>query len=294
MLKRIASFSAAAVLVACATVTVDLPPISEAPSGQHDAGRVVWHDLLTNTPEASRRFYGELFGWTFEKPGVALGFGDDDTYMLIRHNGKLIGGMFDANDLDTDENVSQWVTILSTGDVDAAIERARAEGGEILTPPTDLASRGRLAVLRDPEGALVALLTANGGDPAMAEPVTNGFLWSEVWTSNVDRTVNFYESVLGVTRDDRDVPGVDDSYTLLMSGSEPRAGVLDNPFEGERPVWVNYLRVDDPAAITARVEELGGRVILDSQPRDIGGKVALIAGPSGAGIALQTWPLEKN
>ena len=54
MLKRIASFSAAAVLVACATVTVDLPPISEAPSGQHDAGRVVWHDLLTNSPEASR------------------------------------------------------------------------------------------------------------------------------------------------------------------------------------------------------------------------------------------------
>jgi predicted enzyme related to lactoylglutathione lyase len=57
---------------------------------------------------------------------------------------------------------------------------------------------------------------------------------------------------------------------------------------------VSYLRVDSPAAIAARVADLGGRVIVEAQPRPLGGEVAFVAGPSGAGIALQTWPLEKD
>ena len=71
----------------------------------------------------------------------------------------------------------------------------------------------------------------------------------------------------------------------------PRAGVLLNPFEGERPVWVNYLRVRDPSAVTARVEGLGGTILVEARDRSIGGQVAFVAGPSGAGVALQTWPL---
>ena len=294
MLTRPLALFAAALLSGCAVVDIDLPPITDAPSGQHDAGRVVWHDLLTTTPAESRRFYGELFGWTFERPGIDVGFGGDDSYLLIRHEGQLIGGMFDARALEAEGNGSQWVTILSTPDVDAAVERARARGAEIVTPPTALASRGRLAVLRDPEGALFALLTANGGDPAFEQPVMDGFLWSEVWTADVGRATAFYESVLGYERDERTRPDLDRSYMVLASGGEPRAGVLANPFDGERPVWVNYLRVEDPAAITARVEALGGRIILDAQPRDIGGTVAFVAGPSGAGILLQTWPLENT
>lgn len=294
MLRRLLIFGAALTVAACAAVTIDLPPITDSPSGAHDTGRVVWHDLLTTTPEESRRFYGELFGWTFEKPGVALGFGSADSYMLIRHNGRLIGGMFDARDVEAEGNVSQWVTIISTGDVDAAVERARSRSAEIVTPPTALASRGRLAVLRDPQGALFALLTAAGGDPAAHDPDLNGFLWSEVWTSDVDRATEFYEAVLGVEREQREVEGMDSDYLLLASGDQPRAGVLANPFDGERPVWVNYLRVADPAAVTARVEALGGRIIVAAQPRNVGGTVAFIAGPSGAGIALQTWPLEDR
>jgi len=46
--------------------------------------------------------------------------------------------------------------------------------------------------------------------------------------------------------------------------------------------------------ITARVEELGGIVILDASPRPLGGEVAFVAGPSGAGVALQTWPLDRE
>ena len=52
-----------------------------------------------------------------------VGVGGGDSYMLIRHNGELIGGMVDTNALGKDENISQWITTISVADIDAAVER---------------------------------------------------------------------------------------------------------------------------------------------------------------------------
>ncbi len=290
---KIRLIATAAVLIAgCSTITVDLPAISESPTGQREQGRVVWHDLLTTTPEASRRFYGELFGWTFEKPGIVLGFGGSDSYMLIRHEGRLIGGMVDAANLGQEENVSQWITVISVADIDAATAEVLAGGGEVLTEPVSLATRGKMGVYADSAGAIFSLVETRDGDPPEADPAFNDFLWNELWTSDVAGAIAFYGRVLGLTHEVRE--SEDASYQLFLRGDEPAAGVLEHPFESARPVWANYLRVEDPAAITARVAELGGQVAVDAQPRSIGGTAALILGPSGAGIALQTWPLTEN
>lgn len=278
----------------CATLTPDLPAITDTPTGQRHAGKVVWHDLLTNTPAASREFYGELFGWTFENPGIDIGFGGDDDYMLIRHEGRLIGGMINTNALGKKENISQWITMISVTDIAQALAEVTAGGGKVLTPATDLRSRGTLAVAEDPQGAVFAMLQTRGGDPADYEPVVDGFLWDELWTSDVPAASDYYSDVFDYSVDNRPIGDTQRSYQMLKSKSAPRAGILANPYEGERPVWVNYLRVTSPAAITAQVEALGGRILLDAQARDIGGEVAFIAGPSGAGIALQTWPLTQN
>ncbi len=294
-MKRLLHLAAASLLVVgCSTLNVDLPAITESPTGERDQGRVVWHDLLTTTPEASRRFYGELFGWTFEKPPIALGFGRGDAYMLIRHEGRLIGGMLDARRLEKDENISQWITVISTDDIDAATAAIRANGGEVLTEPTALPTRGSMGVYADASGALFSLLESRDGDPAAVPPAVNDFLWDELWTHDIPGAVAFYANVLGLTHEAREVTGRNVTYELLSRGSEPAVGVLRHPVAEARPVWANYLRVEDPAAITARVEGLGGTVALDVQPRAIGGEVAIILGPSGAGIALQTWPLTEN
>jgi len=276
----------------CATFSPDLPAITDSPTGARHAGKIVWHDLLTNTPAESRKFYGELFGWEFETPGIDLGFGGESSYMLIRHNGNLIGGMIDANALKKKNNISQWVTMMSVEDVDAAVSSIAGTGGKVLTPPTELKSRGKLAIVEDPTGALFALIETKEGDPADREPTHNNFFWDELWTSDVEQASNFYHHVVGYEREDQPIESSGRVYHVLKKDDKPRAGIMSNPFEGERPVWVNYIRVEDPGTITARVESLGGHILVDSQPRDIGGKVAFIAGPSGAGIALQTWPLK--
>lgn len=280
---------AALSLGACAAVTPNLPAVTDAPASLRAEGRIIWHDLLTTTPAESRKFYGDLFGWEFEQPVTSIGFGADDSYLLIRHDGNLIGGMLDANLLNQDGNISQWISVMSVNDIDAAVERATAAGGEILTAPTDVGSRGWMAVVAGPDRAIIALLQTRLGDPGETEPVINQWLWNELWTDDVAGASAFYAELAGFDFEDAAIDGADQTYRLLRSGGEPRAGILPNPFEGELPVWINYIRVEDPAAITARVAALGGTVIVEAQPRPIGGEVAVIAGPSGAGVALQTW-----
>ena len=276
----------------CAAVNMNLPPITEAPTGEHHDGRIVWRDLLTNTPEASRTFYGELFGWEFENPGLDFGIGSGGDYMLIRHNGRLIGGIVDTRALGKRDNISQWITTMSVADIDAIVARVAGAGGSVMAEPALIGSRGRMAVVEDATGAVFALIETSEGDPAEHEPEYDGWLWDELWTNDVDRATRFYRDVIGFQHTDHDIDGTDRDYRVLKMSDKPRAGVLANPFEGERPVWVNYVRVEDPSAVTARVEGLGGRVLVEPQARAIGGQVAFIAGPSGAGVALQTWPLD--
>ena len=283
------------VLVACATTNINLPSITESPTGERLPGKIIWHDLLTNDPAASKRFYGELFGWQFESVGGFAGMDSDTAYTLIRHNDRLIGGMIDTVALNNRTDISQWVVVMSVEDVDAAAQSFTANGGTVLTPPRDLQRRGRIAVVQDQAGALLALLETKDGDPVDRQPELGDFLWNELWTVDVDGAAKFYSEAGGFEAVAWDTDGSEKSpanYHILRRGDLPRAGILSNPFADVDPVWVSYIRVENPAAITARVEALGGEILIEAQPRALGGEVAFIAGPSQAGIALQTWPLK--
>jgi predicted enzyme related to lactoylglutathione lyase len=276
-------------VAACATVPVNLPAITDAPTDVRLPGKIIWHDLLTSTPKTSQQFYEELFGWEFEKIGLNFGALASANYTLIRHNGKLIGGMIDQTQLRTKADISQWVVLMSTDDIDKAVATVTAAGGTVFTPPTSLADRGRIAVVADPQGALFALLETRDGDPVDAgDPPVNGFLWNELWATDAGAAADFYRHLVGFDIEKKAVSGIN-VYRFLTASGVPRAGILSNPIEELPPLWTTYIRVEDPAAICARVEALGGRILLAPEARDLGGTVALIAGPSGAGIALQTW-----
>jgi len=282
-------------LAACTAMNVNLPSVTDSPTGERHSGKIIWRDLLTNDPAASKRFYGELFGWKFESVGTASNLKEDSAYTLIRHNGRLIGGMINTLALNGRDDISQWVVLISVEDIEARMKTVIESGGKVMTPPTDLQDRGRLAVIRDAEGALVGLLETRDGDPADSDAAMGEFLWDELWTNDVENASAFYSNLAGL-----DASAVDPeragtkTYSLLKAGETPRAGIMLNPLDGLDPVWVSYLRVESPAAITARVAELGGRVIVEARQRSIGGEAAFMAGPSGAGIAVQTWPLEAK
>jgi len=290
---------AALILGGCSST--NMPAITDQPTQVTLQGKVVWHDLITDAPEASQHFYEELFGWEFEQVDIGGGLFNTIDYTLIRHNGRLIGGMVNQAQLKTQEDISQWISLISVADVDAATAVVTAAGGTVLTAPVNLSKRGRSAVVADPQGALFTLLQTSSSDPLdEAEPDVGGFLWNELWTEDVAAAADFYKQLAGYADEGNILKDNVENlreYRLLSSQGKPRVGIMKLPVEDLTPVWVSYLRIEDASAldaIVARVEELGGAILLDPQDREIGGRVALIAGPSGAGIALQTWPFEAQ
>jgi len=278
------------VLGACAT-QFSVPPVTQSATGEHLPGKIIWHDLLTDTPVRTQVFYSELFGWEFRAlPDKSI------NYLLIYHRGEMIGGLVDQNRLPNKKDISQWVVGLSVLDIEGATHTLREAGGTVFTPPTSLGDRGHIAVVADPQGALLALLQTRDGDPLdkKGPPAVGGFLWDELWAEDVASSAKFYHRLAGYTIEEETL-GSEDSpvdYRILKSTDRPRAGIRPNPVDDLQPMWVSYLRVagvDELEAILRNVEPLGGQVLVPATERPGGGVVAVIAGPSGAGIALQTW-----
>jgi len=283
----------AALVTACAGTGFSLPPVAGGSGGERLPGKIVWQDLLTDTPQQTEAFYSGLFGWEFEPLGGGV------NYTLIRHRGRLIGGLVDQNALPATADISQWVVAMSVADIEKSVQTVADAGGEVFTPATSLGERGDIAVVADPAGALMALLQTRDGDPvdsANADPATGDFLWRELWTVEVDRAAEFLARLALFAVESIEIDAADKSvqYRLLKTADLARVGVRTTPVPQMPPMWVSYLRVADQnelAAILAKVPGLGGEILVPALARPGGGYVAVIAGPSGAGIALQTWPV---
>lgn len=276
---------AVTLLAGCAGVDPSrIPAIGAAGEGARLPGKVVWHDLLTEDPVAARRFYGELFGWTFEDVDI----GGGKTYTVIRHRGQPIAGLVDARGIDEGVNVSRWVPIVSVDDLQQAVAHARANGAPVFQEPLEVPQRGRMAVIADNQGAVLTLLQSIAGDPSDREVSVGDFLWNEHWSADPERAADFYTGLIpafSVTVPDGDAK----PYRILKSAGLPRAGILASPVPQMPSTWMAYIKVDDAAAVAAAAQALGGRVLLQPRENPLGGEVAILADPTGAGFLIQTW-----
>ncbi len=287
--------ASAAVLVigACAPsrVRVDLTPVSPTPTGVHNIGQFVWHDLVTDDLEAAKRFYGGLFGWQFEDVP-----GDPVVYSVIRHLGVPIGGIAPIDDDDPLVASARWLSLMSVEDVDAAVDRVRREGGTVDREPWDNPTRGRLAVVSDPQGATVAFVRSLGGDPPNLEAsdlVSGRWMWTELWARDAAAATRLYQSVAGYDVESTDVFDSPE-YRVLTRDGHPRAGVNQIPWPEVQPNWLPYIKVDDPAAVARRARDLGGSVLIPPVQEVRNGSVGLILDPTGAAFAIQRWPIDSS
>lgn len=105
-----------------------------------------WQDLLTTDPAAAEAFYGELFGfdWNRDMPGyLTAQFGDDG----------ILG-------IGPAEQGSHWVQYTLVDDLDATLAKAEELGGSVQGEPMELGF-GRSAHLTTPGGAAFGLFEAS-------------------------------------------------------------------------------------------------------------------------------------
>jgi predicted enzyme related to lactoylglutathione lyase len=118
---------------------------------------------------------------------------------------------------------------------------------------------------------------------AAAESTFGTFTWLILSTADPAAAASFYGRAFGY----RHMPM--DNTTLLMRGEKPFAAVMDykknDRIQREPQNWLPFVRVRDIEATIARVESLGGSLLVPVQDAGIG-RGAAVRGVTGEAIGL--------
>jgi predicted enzyme related to lactoylglutathione lyase len=276
------------VLSGCEQKELIVPPVTQTPTTNKLTGKIVWHDLLTDDVSSVRSFYGGLFDWQFDNGGDP-----DAIYTTILFNGNPIGGIIHLENKEGEINYSsQWMEYISVEDVDAVFQEVKKQNCKVYREPFDIMNRGRIAIFADTRGALIAIVNSSSGDPEDVEVEYNNWFWDELWTDDMDNSVDFYKSLFGYTNEEYKTRS-DNDYVILRTKERRRAGVLKIPFEDVKPNWLPFVAVKDVKEIENKVIDLGGEILVASEGI-IGNEAAILADPSGAVFTIHNWPLSKE
>lgn len=282
----LAAFLSAACVAPLAAAPSQLPPIVQPASSEHHTGKVIWVDLVTPNLATAEHFYAGLFGWSF--PDTRDG---SSHYAVAMLDGRPVAGLFQHAVPAGEHRQSAWLTFIAVADVDAAKQTTVAQGGRVLSEPHAYARRGRQAVLADPQGAIFAVLASSSGDPPDVLATPGEWIWSSLIATDPGKDAAFYQTVFGY--DVFDSENEDGGEHLILSTDEyARASVNAMPdvASHRHPHWLNFVRVVDTVQMTAKVSELGGRVLVEPRVDRHGGRVAVVADPFGAPFGLLEWP----
>jgi predicted enzyme related to lactoylglutathione lyase len=245
-----------------------------------------WIDTAQPDIEAALSFYGALFGWEFVGPGAMPG-DPPGRYYVARARGEDVAGVSSLPS-GVPPNAA-WTTYVAVDSADRAADRARSAGGTVEVDPFDAPPAGRMAVLRDPAGAVFCVWQP--GDRKGAQLVNEPSAWSMSMlnTSDVDRAAAFYAELFG-WQSESFGPGLTLFRLPGYVGGEPQQPVPRDVVavmaagDGE-PGWMVDIWVADADATAEIATELDGAVVV--APRETPGfRNAMIADPAGAVFSI--------
>jgi uncharacterized protein len=127
-------------------------PAGEGPVPE---GIFVWDELATTDLDAAQRFYEDVFGWTTNDMGAEYG-----GYRIFNRGETGLAGLMGLQD---DSVPPHWKPYVAVTDPDGTTAKATQLGGSVLLEPMDVPQVGRIAVLRDPQGAVFGIIRPDPG-----------------------------------------------------------------------------------------------------------------------------------
>ena len=252
---------------------------------EHAPGSFCWIELGTNDTTAAKKFYKELFGWSF----VDSPMGPGEFYTIFKIRDLDVAAMYTLREDQTSQGVPpHWMTYVSVASADDAAKKAASLGAKVLADAFDVMEAGRMAVLQDPQGATFCVWQAktNTGIGLAGEPGT--LCWDELWTTDHKKAANFYKGLFGWEAKDSTADAPAGNYTEWVNGGKSIGGMLEiTPEMGPVPPnWLPYFLVEDCDASAEKAKTLGGK--MQVSPMDIPnvGRFAAIQDPQGATFAI--------
>ncbi|MFD7689991.1 VOC family protein [Streptomyces sp. NPDC059781] len=232
-------------------------------ASEYPEGTPCWVDAQLPDVEAGKRFYGGLFGWTFEEQprGTVRALKDGAPVASLAHK--------------TDGRLpTVWTVSFATPDAGTLCRRIRAAGGQVVSPPGHFGDLGVTALVTDSEGAVFSLWQGaeTPGFGRRHEPGT--FAWVQLYTRDTQAANTFYG---GLFHDALFGPDADPDF-----GRAPVSDV----FPAEMPPhFLVHFAVEDPGAGLEEVVRLGGRVQVPPFETSYG-TAAVVTDNQGASFAL--------
>ena len=128
-------------------------PNEERPEVAPEVGEASWHELMTTDAEAAMKFYSEVFGW---QPSEVMDMGEMGKYRMFNRPVGMIGGMMNKPPKMADVP-PYWMIYFRVPDINAAVERVKANGGQILNGPMEVPGGDWIVNAMDPQGAMFSL-----------------------------------------------------------------------------------------------------------------------------------------
>jgi predicted enzyme related to lactoylglutathione lyase len=126
---------------------------AQQPEGAPEVGEASWLELMTTDASRAMKFYNEVFGW---RPSEALDMGPMGKYQMFNRPHGMIGGMMNKPP-EMAHVPPHWQIYFRVSDLTAAIERIKANGGQVLNGPMDVPGGDWIVNAVDPQGAAFSL-----------------------------------------------------------------------------------------------------------------------------------------
>lgn len=246
-------------------------------------GTFCWVELGTTDGEAAKKFYTELFGWTFNDHPMGPGM----VYTMLQLDGKEVGALYQMSPEMTSMGIPpNWLSYASVTNADETAAKAKELGATLMKEPFDVMTVGRMAVVQDPTGAVFALWQAGTHKGAGVVNVPGALVWNELGTTDTAKAGAFYSGLFGWGLDAKKFGPME--YTIFQNGDRGAGGMYELTAEmaGVPPHWLIYFSVDDCDAKAKKATELGATTIKPVDDIPGVGRFAILQDPQGAVFAI--------
>ncbi|MEZ5291037.1 MAG: VOC family protein [Vicinamibacterales bacterium] len=257
------------------------------------AGSFIWYELMTGDPDAAKTFYDAVVGWSIA-PAPAPNAGGMDYRMIGRSDGRSAGGVLRiSDDMRADGARPMWAPYLFAPDTDAAVAAIAAEGGKVLMPATTVDGAGRLAMVADPQGVLIYVMTP-APPPGQSDATSDVFSpaaeqrvgWNELASPDLAGSKAFYAKHFGFEFNESMNMGPMGDYCFIDHHGQRLGAIMQRQSEQQPAAWLLYFRVPALAAAKAAIVAGGGTVLVGPMQVPNGEWILLAMDPEGAGFGL--------
>ena len=245
-------------------------------------GTFSWVDLNTDDIESSKAFYADLLGWTYED----IPIGDGNHYSMAQVQGRNVAAI---TPMPQGMGPTQWNCYVSVEDADAVAARAEELGATILHEPFDVFTAGRMAMFKDPQGAVLMVWQPRDHIGAGIVNVPGALCWNDLLTPDMAASAAFYRDLFGWTIED--TPGAHGGYSSITNAGTLNGGMMPAP-PGGHPAWNLYFAVEDCDAAVEKAQGLGAALVMGPISVPNGGRFAILRDPKNAVFSVLSGPLD--